>query len=130
MSDKVLVDTSAWIEFFRGTPSTCGDKVGELLRRDRTCVTGLIIVELSRGAKGTRELRTLDELLRTVTSLEVSDDVYRKAGELSYRMARRGLTLGTVDAVIAATAIRHDCPLLTLDDHFQQIRRFAPLHLA
>ena len=130
MSGRVLVDTSAWIEFFRGTPSACGDKVGELLRRGRTCVTGLIVVELWRGAKGTQELRTLNQLVRSVTSLEVNDEVYRKAGELSYRMARRGLKLGTVDAVIAATAMRHDSPVLTLDDHFHQIRRFAPLRLA
>ena len=130
MSGRVLVDTSAWIEFFRGTPSACGDKVSELLRRGLACLTGLIVVELCRGAKGPQELKTLDQLFKSVALLEVNEEVYRKAGELSYRMARRGLTLATVDAVIAATAMRHDCPVLTLDDHFHHIRRFAPLRLA
>ena len=130
MGGRVLVDTSAWIDFFRGTPSACGDQVSDLLRRGFACLTGLIIVELCRGAKGPQELGMLDQLSRTVTSLEVNDEVYRKAGDVSYRMARRGLTVATVDAVIAATAVHHDCPVLTLDEHFHQIRRYAPLRLA
>ena len=130
MSGRVLVDTSAWIDFFRGTPSACGEKVSGLLRRGHACFTGLIVVELHRGAKGHQELKTLDQLFRSVISLEVTDEVYRRAGELSYRMARRSLTLATVDAVIAATALHHDCSVLTLDEHFHQIRRYAPLHLA
>ena len=130
MSGRVLVDTSAWIDFFRHKPSPSANTVGDLLRRGLACVTGLIIVELCRGAKGPKELETLDLLFRSVTSLQVNGDVYRKAGNLAYRMARRGLTVATVDAVIAAAAIHYECLILTLDDHFQQIRRFAPLRLA
>ena len=130
MSGRVLVDTSAWIDFFRRKPSACGDKVSDLLRRGLACLMGLVIVELCRGAKGSEELGILNQLLGAVTSLEVNDEVYRKAGDLSYRMARRGLTVATVDAVIAATAVHHDCPVLTLDEHFHQIRRYTPLRLA
>ena len=125
----MLVDTSAWIEFFRTPTSPVGDVVMALLRQARACYTGLIVVELYRGAKGHRELDSLDQLFGTIESLHVSEEAYRAAGRLCAQFARRGITVGTVDAMIATVAVEHDCALLSLDRHFKAIAALWQLRL-
>jgi predicted nucleic acid-binding protein len=117
----VLIDTSAWIEFFRTPDSAVGDLVVTLLRQARACYTGLIAVELYRGAKGHREFESLEQLFATIECLGLSQEAYRTAGRLCAQFARRGITVGTVDAMIATVAVEHDCALLSLDRHFKEM---------
>jgi predicted nucleic acid-binding protein len=56
---KVLIDTSAWIDFFRETGGAVGDLVADLVRLDRAYLTGLVMAELLHGAKGKRETTQL-----------------------------------------------------------------------
>ena len=127
--DRVLVDTSAWIEFFRTPVSRVGDLVAELLRETRACSLGLIAVELYRGAKGAGERESLDELFKTIESLRESEDTHRTAGLLCNRLARKGITVGTVDAMIATVALEHGCALLSLDRHFKELAPHCQLKL-
>lgn len=129
MPDRVLVDTSAWVDFFRSPRSSIGELVSALLRNNQACYTGLIAVELYRGAKGQAELDSLDELFRTIQYLPAPDSLYRTAGQLCYRLARKGIAAATVDVVIAAVALEHHCSLLSLDQHFKEIRRHSDLEL-
>ena len=129
MPDRVLVDTSAWVDFFRNPRSSVGEIVPSLLRHGQACYTGLIEVELYRGAKGQPELDSLDVLFKTIQRLPVPDSLYRKAGQLCYRLARKGITVGTVDAMIATVALEHNCHLLSLDRHFKEIQPHCPLTL-
>jgi predicted nucleic acid-binding protein len=129
MPDRVLVDTSAWVDFFRNPRSPVAEILSSLLRHNLACYTGLIAVELYRGAKGQGELDSLDELFETIHYLPVSDSFYRKAGQFCYRLARKGITVGTVDAMIATATLEHHCPLLTLDRHFKEIEPYCHLKL-
>lgn len=129
MPDRVLVDTSAWVDFFRNPHSPVGEILSSLLRHNLACYTGLIAVELYRGAKGQAELDSLHELFETIHYLPVSDSFYRKAGQLCYRLARKGITAGTVDAMIATATLEHHCSLLTLDRHFKEIESHCHLTL-
>ena len=129
MPDRVLVDTSAWVDFFRNPRSPVCEILSSLLRHNQACYTGLIAVELYRGAKGQTELESLDELLETIQHLPVPDSLYRKAGQLCYRLARKGITAGTVDAMIATVAVEYHCHLLTLDRHFEEIEPHCHIKL-
>jgi len=129
MPDKVLVDTSAWVDFFRNPRSSVGEIIPSLLRRGQACYTGLIEVELYRGAKGQAELDSLDILFKTIQRLPVPDPLYRKAGQLCYRLARKGITFGTVDAMIATVVLEYNCHLLSLDHHFREIQPYCALTL-
>ena len=61
-SDKVLVDTSAWIEFFReNTPYH--KAIPELLDSRRICCTGIVLAGLIRGTKSQKELDVLKKFL-------------------------------------------------------------------
>ncbi|MBI4607814.1 MAG: PIN domain-containing protein [Candidatus Rokubacteria bacterium] len=129
MPDRVLVDTSVWVDFFRNLRAPVGETISALLRRGEACYTGLIEVELYRGAKGQAELDSLDILFKTIQRLPVSDSLYRKAGQLCYRLARKGITVGTVDAMIATVALEYNCRLLSLDQHFREIQPHCQLKL-
>ncbi len=56
MVDKVLVDTSAWIDFFRKKEPERHELVATLLREGRAMGTGIVSLELLRGAKTSKEL--------------------------------------------------------------------------
>lgn len=54
----VMVDSSAWIEFFRHGEGAVGDCVSRLLDEDRIALCGMVELELLQGARP-RERRTL-----------------------------------------------------------------------
>lgn len=129
MSDRALVDTSAWISFFRKDESVASRRVKQLLQVGEPLTTGLVTAELIRGAVSNAKLGVLDDLFSSIGHLETKEADFRSAGEMGHRLARKGLTLGIVDLMIAQIAIGHAVPLLTLDRHFELIARHAPLRL-
>lgn len=66
MHDKILIDTSVWIDFFRGKSSTLIEKIAILLKSGRAVYTGIIALELLNGAKGQKELQVLQNLFNTL----------------------------------------------------------------
>lgn len=125
----ILVDTSAWIEFLRGTGSAVCDRVDGLLSADlATCDP--IVMEILAGARDDGHLRNLRALLARATLLPTQPAHYEHAA-LLYRQARAsGLTVRThIDCLIAAIAIGHDVPLLHADRDFAQLATVSPLRL-
>ena len=57
----------------------------------------------------------------------VEDQV--EAASLRNRCRRRGLQVGTIDALIAQLCIRHKLTLLTTDRDFDRIAEESPLNL-
>jgi len=66
MPDKVLIDTSVWVDFFRKKESLVSVKVREYLKLNQVCYAGPILVELYQGAKTQREIEILDQLFDTI----------------------------------------------------------------
>jgi predicted nucleic acid-binding protein len=120
--DKVLVDTSVWIEFFRKREPYFS-VVTELIDADAVCCTGLIYAELLQGAKTGKELNTIREFRHVFEFLPESVEVWEKAGELSFRLQRKGKSVGLSDCLIAVSAEGSQAHLLTMDKHFSAIRK-------
>jgi predicted nucleic acid-binding protein len=129
MADKVLVDTSAWIDFFRKREPERHELVATLLREGRAMGTGIVALELLRGAKTTKELKLVSELFETLNMVYQAPSTYVAAGKMGYDLARNGYTLSTVDLLIAQIAIENELSLLTLDRHFLTIGEYFPLKL-
>lgn len=118
---RVLVDTSAWIDFFRQKAPVHGI-VLELINVNQVCCTGLILAELLQGAKSDTELRVIRDFVHVFDFVRETPSLWRKAGELSYVLRRKGKTVGLADCLLATLARSHDAAILTLDDHFQIIK--------
>lgn len=121
MNGKVLVDTSVWIAFFRGKSPALTEHIGALLKSGRAVFSGIIALELIRGAKGQKELQTLYDAFDLMQCMEVNDKTYVSAGKLGYDLARKGLTISVVDLLIARTAMENGLSLMTYDEHFSVI---------
>jgi predicted nucleic acid-binding protein len=126
--DKVLVDTSVWIEFFRKKAPYYGI-VLELMDDDRICCIGLVLAELMQGAKSEKELNTIKEFLHVFDFLPETIDLWEDAGELSFMLQRKGVTVGLSDCYISVTTKSANANLLTLDKHFSAIQKETVLSL-
>ena len=126
--DKVLIDTSAWIEFFRKKEPYYG-MVMELLDNDRICCVGLVLAELLQGAKSEKELNTLKDFLHVFDFLPDSVKAWQNAGELSYAMQRKGKAIGLSDCYICILAKSGEVSILTLDRHFLTLKEECGLRI-
>lgn len=119
--DKVLVDTSAWIEFFR-KKEPWYSAISGLMDEKRICCAGIILAELLQGAKSEKELDILKDFRHVFEFLEESIDLWQAAGELSNTLQRKGRSVGLSDCYLAASARAHKVKILTLDKHFNAIK--------
>jgi len=129
MSDSVIVDTSVWIGFFRSAGSEVSARLRQLLKSGAPVYTGIIATELYRGAKSRKETNALDELLTSIECIETREEDFQAAGQLGYALAQQGITVGTVDLLIAQISIANNLSLFTLDKHFVPIARHSSLRL-
>jgi len=127
-SDRILVDTSAWIEFFR-KKDPYYKVILELIDTSKVCCSGIILAELLQGAKSQKELDVLKEFLHVFDFLPESTEMWRKAGELSYLLRQKGKSVGLSDCYISVVANTNDATLLTLDKHFEVIGKETGLIL-
>lgn len=129
----ILVDSSAWVEFLRGTSSAMDITVRSLLERDSPLAsTDVVVMEMLAGARDDRDRERLRRLLYRHNFLAVDGPAdYESAAEL-YRLCRRhGATPRKLtDCLIAVVAIRNDAELLCDDSDFLAIASRAPLRLA
>jgi len=124
----VLVDTSVWIDFLRNETAASG-ALAELIRTGRVVTAGIVIFELVQGVKPDKDKAMLSDLLSGLDYVEMSQDLWGFAGTLSRSLKGRGLNLPLSDVLLAATALRHELSLFTLDRHFDGIpglKRHAP----
>lgn len=126
--DKILVDTSAWIEFFR-KKDPYYKVILELIDTSKVCCLGIILAELLQGAKSQKELDVLKEFRHVFDLLAESAEMWGKAGELSYLLRQKGKFVGLSDCYISVAATANDASLLTLDRHFEVIEKETGLIL-
>jgi len=129
MPDKVLIDTSIWIEFFNMARGQVFQEVTQLLREDPTAYSGMIALELIRGAKTAKELKTLENLFQSIARFDEQPSSHIQAGHLGHKLAGKGITMGTVDLLIAQVAIDHALSLYTQDHRFSSIAKHSSLTL-
>lgn len=125
----ILIDTSAWVEFLRGTDSPVCDSVDRLLDGElATC--DAVSMELLAGARDERQLAQLRGLLARTTMLPTSPADYELAAAL-YRACRtRGETVRKlIDCLIGAVAVRAGVEILHADADFEVLARHTDVRV-
>jgi predicted nucleic acid-binding protein len=122
MKSPLLVDTSAWIDFFRGRQSAVTDMVQLALQLGLARLCGPVKAELLQGAKGRLEKQRLGLIFEAVENLDTDEADWETAGANLQALRESGVTLPLTDALIAAIAIRHKAQVLTLDHHFSHLK--------
>ena len=124
----VLVDTSAWVDFFRQGSGPIAATVDSLLDADRVVLCGVVELELLHGSRD-KDASRLRKLLEALRFADTTRDDFRAAGDRLAALRRRGVNVPATDALIAALCVRARLLLLTTDRHFHHfpdVKRLAP----
>ena len=125
----ILVDSSVWLDFFSSSPGRAGRELRRMIEESEPiALTGVVVAEVLQGL--TRDAGAIEEFLGQFDMLEPRGfETYRAAAAI-YRTARgKGVSLTTIDTLIAATALEHHASLFTLDRDFTRIALIAGLTL-
>jgi predicted nucleic acid-binding protein len=119
---EVLVDSSAWLEFFKpaGKP-LFKEVITGLISNQIIVIPGIIKVEILRGSRSHQEYEMLDNTLNGVQYLGVSEVFWKRLSLFNYDLSRKGVNVPLPDAYIALLAIENDVELLHFDRHFDLI---------
>lgn len=116
----LIADSSAWVEYLRGTGSPAHLGLRDAVARDEVVVPEVVKAELLVGARSNDELRALQRMLEhfDVLLLAPRDDL-DQAVALHLQCRSSGITpRGLIDCTIAAMAMRVGLPVLHHDRDF------------
>jgi predicted nucleic acid-binding protein len=118
----ILVDSSVWIDYFRGTVTPQTERLDAVLGVELLATGDLILTEVLQGFASERDF---DQARRLMTALEVVDlagqQIAIQAARNFRTLRARGITVRkTIDTVIATRCIESGLSLLYSD------RDFAP----
>lgn len=126
----VVVDTSVWIDFFRGASDDGNGRLEALIRdQNRAAICGIILQEILQGIREPRSYELTRQCLLFLPFLETNREVHLLAASLFRDLRKKGVTVPAADATIAAVALHHGFPLFTRDGHFAEIARHSKLKL-
>ncbi len=110
----ILVDSSVWIEYFRGTISPQTEKLDHLLGFELLAVGDLILTEVLQGFSDELEFHQAKKLLTSLTVVELGGKDVAIQAARNFRLLReRGITVRkTVDSVVATRCINSGYELL------------------
>ncbi|MGB2898600.1 MAG: PIN domain nuclease [Candidatus Acidiferrum sp.] len=124
------MDSSVWIDYFSSAPGRAGNELRRMISDAEPFVlTGVVVAEILQGL--TRDARRIEHYLSQWELIEPRGfRTYREAAAI-FRLGRaKGVSLTTIDALIAAIALEHRASVFTLDRDFSRIARLTglPLH--
>ena len=117
---SVLLDTSVWIDAFRGKTPQIVAVAQALLKDDRIVVCGPVIFEIKQGLRPPDRKKILP-LLDALIRLAVDETLYDAAGDLDASLRKKGITIPPMNVIIAQVCLHHKVSLFTLDEHFSSI---------
>lgn len=116
----ILVDSSVWIDYFRGTATLQTEKLDMLLGTDLIATGDLILIEVLQGFVRDRDFNQARKLMTSLVIVELAGQRLAIQAAKNFRMLRTlGVTVRkTIDTVIATRCIESGLPLLYSDRDF------------
>ncbi len=117
----ILVDSSVWIDYFRGMPTTQTEKLDSLLGDEPVAIGDLILAEVLQGFGSDKDFNQAKKLLASLVVVELgSQEIAIQAARNFRTLCSMGITLRkTIDTIIATHCIENSCTLLHCDRDFE-----------
>ena len=123
----ILVDSSVWIEYFKGTERAI--ILNELIDNNSLCINDLILAELLPAINQRKEVQ-LREMLMSVAKAELKINwnqiVYMQTQNLLHGINKVGIP----DLLIVQNAIDNNLQLFSYDKHFRLMSEIFDLRLS
>ncbi len=116
----ILVDSSVWIDYFRGTTTPQAEKLDSLLGTEPIATGDLILTEVLQGFVSDRDFNQARKLMTSLVFVELGGKDLAIQAARNFRVLRsQGITVRkTIDTVIATRCIESGLPLLYSDRDF------------
>jgi predicted nucleic acid-binding protein len=116
----IVVDSSVWIDYFRGVMTPQATMLDELLGAEPIIVADLVLVEVLQGFSDDRSMTNARNRLALGVYMTVCDEELTTEAVRNYRVLRsKGITVRrTIDTLIATRCILDRLPLLYSDRDF------------
>jgi len=113
----VLVDTSVFVDFFRGR-STPGFK--ELLMENQIMLSAYVRLELLQGVRK-EELHKVEYVLGGLISIPHHEKLFEVVEKALQKIRGTGLTVGIVDLLLVGESILMNAPIYSFDKIFKKL---------
>jgi len=113
-----IIDTYAWIEYFRG--SDAGKRIKEKIEGDGNITPTIVLAEIKKHFtdKGRSDFDNKLEFIRSKsTIIPLDEEIAVEAGQIRSEIDVEGI--GMVDCILLATSQRYEIKVLTGDQHFK-----------
>jgi predicted nucleic acid-binding protein len=121
----ILIDTSAWIEFFRRRGNiVVKSRVAGLVETGDAGFCGPVLYELLLGARPA-ETALVRQALGFCRLLDFPIEAWELGATLEKTMRLKGISIPCDDLLVAAAALHNDVPLYSTDKHFQTLVEHA-----
>jgi predicted nucleic acid-binding protein len=118
----ILIDSSVWIDYFRGAHTPESDRLDELLGTEALIVGDVVLAEVLQGFKSEREFNVALELFESLPVVDIGGrEIAIQTAHNFRRLRAQGITVRkTIDTLIATWCLMNGVDLLFSD------RDFAP----
>ena len=116
---KVLIDTSAWIEYFIGSED--GRKVQEYIEANESLTSVVSLLELSYKAdkEGWNIKSYLDYIKLKSVVIGIKESSIIDFGKVYNNARKKEKNFGFADGILLLTSIKEGSQILTKDRHFK-----------
>jgi predicted nucleic acid-binding protein len=131
---KILIDTPIWSKAFRRKKIQSEDKnivdsLKYLIDEFMEVIIGPIRQELLSGISDEVIFNDLKEKLKGFNDFPIETIDYELAAEYSNMCRRNGIQGSNTDFLICAVAVRNNFEIFTMDDDFNQYKKYMPIKL-
>jgi predicted nucleic acid-binding protein len=127
----VLIDTSIWIQFFRGVDEKQVQLVQKLILSNEACICPPILQEILQGVRDTETFEMLSERMMSLHFLDGDPKIMAiNAAKIYVSLRKRGVTIRkSMDCLTASYALTFGVSFYHADRDFDNVSRHFPLKL-
>lgn len=116
----ILVDSSVWIDYFRGMPTPQAEKLDSLLGSEPVATGDLVLTEVLQGFVSEYDFKQARKLLTSLVVVDLGgQDIAIQAAKNFRALRSLGISVRkTIDTVIATRCIASGLTLLYSDRDF------------
>lgn len=122
----LIVDTSVWIDYFRGEDYL---DVDIALKEGRVYLPPLVVAELMSGTLTKKQASRLLDFLNELPICDTTREHWYKVGTLRAILKRKGISISTPDAHVAQCCLDIDGRLISRDKIFKRIGSIVGLQM-
>ena len=119
MNYEYLIDSYAWIEYFKGTEK--GEIAGNFIENNSSITPSMVIAELTEKYK--KENKEFEEdfnfILSQTKIINLDTEIAQSAGRINFENKKKIKNWGMADSIILAAAEKANVKIITGDKHFE-----------